>query len=150
MYICVYVESLCFGHNIMSIWWHNTFFLKLPSFWTLKYVFSMNCLWWWINICAGLSRGAVCKQSHTVRCYIFSWRFISIYFHLSFSYLAVIEEHSISIIDCSLSIKELLKCLIFHSPTAGRRFYAHRICLLASSDAFRAMFDGGYRVGICI
>ncbi|KAH9625758.1 hypothetical protein KSS87_022311 [Heliosperma pusillum] len=28
---------------------------------------------------------------------------------------------------------------------AGRRFYAHRIYLLASSDAFRAMFDGGYR-----
>ena len=28
----------------------------------------------------------------------------------------------------------------------GKRFYAHRICLLASSDAFRAMFDGGYRV----
>ncbi|KAL5541614.1 hypothetical protein UlMin_009324 [Ulmus minor] len=27
----------------------------------------------------------------------------------------------------------------------GRRFYAHRICLLASSDIFRAMFDGGYR-----
>nr|WIV69098.1 PUCXE21 protein [Pyrus ussuriensis] len=27
----------------------------------------------------------------------------------------------------------------------SRRFYAHRICLLASSDAFRAMFDGGYR-----
>ncbi|XP_062177417.1 ARM REPEAT PROTEIN INTERACTING WITH ABF2 isoform X2 [Alnus glutinosa] len=27
----------------------------------------------------------------------------------------------------------------------GRRFNAHRICLLASSDAFRAMFDGGYR-----
>ncbi|CAN8244111.1 unnamed protein product [Cochlearia groenlandica] len=27
----------------------------------------------------------------------------------------------------------------------GRRFFAHRICLLASSDAFRAMFDGGYR-----
>ncbi|XP_022722644.1 ARM REPEAT PROTEIN INTERACTING WITH ABF2-like isoform X1 [Durio zibethinus] len=27
----------------------------------------------------------------------------------------------------------------------GRRFYAHRICLLASSDAFHAMFDGGYR-----
>ncbi|KAJ6351203.1 hypothetical protein OIU78_007186 [Salix suchowensis] len=27
----------------------------------------------------------------------------------------------------------------------GRQFYAHRICLLASSDAFRAMFDGGYR-----
>ncbi|KAL8143152.1 hypothetical protein V2J09_016184, partial [Rumex salicifolius] len=27
----------------------------------------------------------------------------------------------------------------------GKRFYAHRICLLASSDAFRAMFDGGYR-----
>ncbi|KAH9624069.1 hypothetical protein KSS87_018208 [Heliosperma pusillum] len=27
----------------------------------------------------------------------------------------------------------------------GRRFYAHRIFLLASSDAFRAMFDGGYR-----
>ncbi|KAL2948565.1 hypothetical protein AAZX31_20G131300 [Glycine max] len=26
----------------------------------------------------------------------------------------------------------------------GKRFYAHRICLLASSDAFRAMFDGGY------
>ncbi|KAA0049377.1 ARM REPEAT PROTEIN INTERACTING WITH ABF2 [Cucumis melo var. makuwa] len=26
-----------------------------------------------------------------------------------------------------------------------RRFHAHRICLLASSDAFRAMFDGGYR-----
>ncbi|KAF5732769.1 hypothetical protein HS088_TW17G00299 [Tripterygium wilfordii] len=27
----------------------------------------------------------------------------------------------------------------------GRRFYAHRICLIASSEAFRAMFDGGYR-----
>ncbi|CAA0832100.1 ARM REPEAT PROTEIN INTERACTING WITH ABF2 [Striga hermonthica] len=27
----------------------------------------------------------------------------------------------------------------------GKRFYAHRICLLASCDAFRAMFDGGYR-----
>ncbi|MFS7888878.1 putative chromatin remodeling & transcription regulator BTB-POZ family [Helianthus anomalus] len=27
----------------------------------------------------------------------------------------------------------------------GKRFYAHRICLLASSDAFRAMFDGGYK-----
>ncbi|KAL4373681.1 hypothetical protein AHAS_Ahas05G0106100 [Arachis hypogaea] len=27
----------------------------------------------------------------------------------------------------------------------GKRFFAHRICLLASSDAFRAMFDGGYR-----
>ncbi|TQD85947.1 hypothetical protein C1H46_028493 [Malus baccata] len=27
----------------------------------------------------------------------------------------------------------------------GKRFYAHRICLCASSDAFRAMFDGGYR-----
>ncbi|CAL9041913.1 unnamed protein product [Musa banksii] len=26
-----------------------------------------------------------------------------------------------------------------------KRFYAHRIALLASSDAFRAMFDGGYR-----
>ncbi|XP_047959366.1 ARM REPEAT PROTEIN INTERACTING WITH ABF2-like isoform X3 [Salvia hispanica] len=30
----------------------------------------------------------------------------------------------------------------------GRRFYAHRICLLASSDAFRAMFDGGYRASV--
>ncbi|CAI9260431.1 unnamed protein product [Lactuca saligna] len=29
----------------------------------------------------------------------------------------------------------------------GKRFYAHIICLLASSDAFRAMFDGGYRQG---
>lgn len=27
----------------------------------------------------------------------------------------------------------------------GRPFYAHRIALLASSDAFRAMFNGGYR-----
>ncbi|KMZ74796.1 arm repeat protein interacting with abf2 [Zostera marina] len=27
----------------------------------------------------------------------------------------------------------------------GKRFFAHRIALLASSDAFRAMFDGGYR-----
>lgn len=27
----------------------------------------------------------------------------------------------------------------------GKRFFAHRICLLASSDAFHAMFDGGYR-----
>ncbi|KAK4720281.1 hypothetical protein R3W88_018619 [Solanum pinnatisectum] len=27
----------------------------------------------------------------------------------------------------------------------GKRFYAHRICLLASSDAFQVMFDGGYR-----
>jgi hypothetical protein len=32
----------------------------------------------------------------------------------------------------------------------GKRFYAHRICLLASSDAFRAMFDGGYRVSISL
>jgi len=31
---------------------------------------------------------------------------------------------------------------------AGKQFYAHRICLLASSDAFRAMFDGGYRVSL--
>jgi hypothetical protein len=30
----------------------------------------------------------------------------------------------------------------------GKRFYAHRIALLASSDAFRAMFDGGYRVSL--
>lgn len=30
--------------------------------------------------------------------------------------------------------------------STGKRFYAHRIALLASSDAFRAMFDGGYRV----
>ena len=28
----------------------------------------------------------------------------------------------------------------------GRKFYAHRIALLASSEAFRAMFSGGYRV----
>ncbi|KAL6214708.1 hypothetical protein ACLB2K_014140 [Fragaria x ananassa] len=27
----------------------------------------------------------------------------------------------------------------------GKQFFAHRICLLASSEAFRAMFDGGYR-----
>ncbi|XP_020102633.1 ARM REPEAT PROTEIN INTERACTING WITH ABF2, partial [Ananas comosus] len=27
----------------------------------------------------------------------------------------------------------------------GKRFYAHRIALLASSETFRAMFDGGYR-----
>ncbi|KXZ42885.1 hypothetical protein GPECTOR_113g297 [Gonium pectorale] len=27
----------------------------------------------------------------------------------------------------------------------GRRFFAHRIALLASSEAFRAMFSGGYR-----
>ncbi|XP_064950874.1 ARM REPEAT PROTEIN INTERACTING WITH ABF2-like [Musa acuminata AAA Group] len=27
----------------------------------------------------------------------------------------------------------------------GKCFYAHRIALLASSDAFRAMFDGGYQ-----
>nr|GEW22122.1 hypothetical protein [Tanacetum cinerariifolium] len=27
----------------------------------------------------------------------------------------------------------------------GKRFYAHRICLHSSSDAFRAMFDGGYK-----
>ncbi|XP_057438771.1 ARM REPEAT PROTEIN INTERACTING WITH ABF2-like [Lotus japonicus] len=27
----------------------------------------------------------------------------------------------------------------------GKRFYAHKVCLLASSDPFRAMFDGGYR-----
>jgi hypothetical protein len=37
---------------------------------------------------------------------------------------------------------------VFLYFVAGKRFYAHRICLLASSDAFRAMFDGGYRVGI--
>ncbi|PPE01323.1 hypothetical protein GOBAR_DD01649 [Gossypium barbadense] len=35
--------------------------------------------------------------------------------------------------------------LNFHIRLSGKRFYAHRICLLASSDAFRAMFDGGYR-----
>lgn len=28
----------------------------------------------------------------------------------------------------------------------GRRFHAHRIALLASSDAFRAMFSRGFRV----
>ena len=27
----------------------------------------------------------------------------------------------------------------------NRKFYAHRIALLASSDTFRAMFDGHYR-----
>ncbi|KEH23765.1 ARM repeat protein interacting WITH ABF2 protein [Medicago truncatula] len=27
----------------------------------------------------------------------------------------------------------------------GKSFYAHRVCLLSSSDTFRAMFDGGYR-----
>jgi hypothetical protein len=37
-----------------------------------------------------------------------------------------------------------LKILIL--SCTGKRFYAHRIALLASSDAFRAMFDGGYRV----
>lgn len=31
---------------------------------------------------------------------------------------------------------------------SGKQFYAHKICLLASSDAFRAMFDGGYRVSV--
>lgn len=34
----------------------------------------------------------------------------------------------------------------YYLCSAGRRFCAHRICLLASSDAFRAMFDGGYLV----
>lgn len=32
-----------------------------------------------------------------------------------------------------------------HFVIEGRRFYAHKIALLASSDAFRAMFDGGYK-----
>jgi hypothetical protein len=27
----------------------------------------------------------------------------------------------------------------------GKKFHAHRIALLASSDAFNAMFSGGYR-----
>ena len=27
----------------------------------------------------------------------------------------------------------------------GKPFYAHRIALVASSDAFRVMFDGGYK-----
>lgn len=36
----------------------------------------------------------------------------------------------------------------FLFSSSGKRFYAHRICLLASSDAFRAMFDGGYRVSL--
>ena len=36
--------------------------------------------------------------------------------------------------------------IIFILSCTGKRFYAHRIALLASSDAFRAMFDGGYRV----
>ncbi|KAF6135107.1 hypothetical protein GIB67_040418 [Kingdonia uniflora] len=34
---------------------------------------------------------------------------------------------------------------LYLGATAGERFYAHRIALLASSDTFRAMFDGGYR-----
>ncbi|XP_020963707.1 ARM REPEAT PROTEIN INTERACTING WITH ABF2-like isoform X2 [Arachis ipaensis] len=29
----------------------------------------------------------------------------------------------------------------------GKRFYAHRVCLV-KSDIFRARFDGGYRVGL--
>lgn len=40
--------------------------------------------------------------------------------------------------------------LIISVLLSGRRFYAHRICLLASSDAFRAMFDGGYRVSLLL
>jgi len=32
--------------------------------------------------------------------------------------------------------------------SSGKSFYAHRVCLLSSSDTFRAMFDGGYRVCI--
>nr|GEU88093.1 hypothetical protein [Tanacetum cinerariifolium] len=34
-----------------------------------------------------------------------------------------------------------------HSSNAGvgKRFYAHRIGLISSSDALRAMFDGGYK-----
>ena len=31
------------------------------------------------------------------------------------------------------------------APRQGRKFHAHRIALLASSDAFHAMFSGGYR-----
>ena len=42
------------------------------------------------------------------------------------------------------SLLILIPCSLF--PNAGERFYAHRIALLASSDAFRAMFDGGYKV----
>lgn len=32
-----------------------------------------------------------------------------------------------------------------HIPLQERKFYAHRIALLASSDTFRAMFDGHYK-----
>jgi hypothetical protein len=37
-------------------------------------------------------------------------------------------------------------CSNGNSMLAGRQFFAHRIALLASSDAFRAMFESGYRV----
>lgn len=53
------------------------------------------------------------------------------------SVLAQILFTIICLFECSVDFK--------FSPS-GKRFYAHRICLLASSDAFRAMFDGGYRV----
>ncbi|CAI9281102.1 unnamed protein product [Lactuca saligna] len=60
-----------------------------------------------------------------------------------------------SLVDYTLLIKEVyLGEQYVNNPTLsdvtlmieGKRFYAHRICLLASSDAFRAMFDGGYRL----
>jgi hypothetical protein len=36
-------------------------------------------------------------------------------------------------------------CSNGNSMLAGRQFFAHRIALLASSDAFCAMFDSSYR-----
>lgn len=51
------------------------------------------------------------------------------------------------VLDCAFSPRGVVLSsdALFSSPIQGRKFHAHRIALLASSDAFHAMFSGGYR-----
>lgn len=39
---------------------------------------------------------------------------------------------------------------VYPCHMAGKQFYAHKICLVAYSDIFRAMFDGLYKVSFWI
>ncbi|KAB2608394.1 hypothetical protein D8674_011562 [Pyrus ussuriensis x Pyrus communis] len=45
-------------------------------------------------------------------------------------------------LGCSIYFQYVLPTQ-FQFSLAGRLFYAHRTCLLASSHAFRAIFDSG-------
>lgn len=69
-------------------------------------------------------------------CSTLFWRSLSFPFSQYFSF------NNIKIIKRAFMIRVFSMVIHF----SGRRFYAHRIALLASSDIFRAMFDGGYRV----